>query len=498
MNNLSIPSKKEILNLLNNFNKFLANCLNQLKFDNIKKFHKNLIHDRRFIITFFVVLISIFAHLSAPAFYQDKWVLSKIKKQLENEFNLTFLLPEKVNYSMFPIPSFHLKNVEIIHKNQSLGKVNLVKLNLSYSKFFDKEKVNIQDVQLKNAKFEIHDLNIKDLLKFLDKEINKKKLYIENSQLFFKDKNKEVYAILSLGKSVSFFDQKLIKNFLNFEGEIFNIPINAIITNDYLKKKTLLKFELNKINKKINIDLNYLNDPNQAELEILDGSNSYLTDIKFSSKGFHFKTIEKNENKFSYNGIINFNPFSSNIQIKSKVFDLKNLINQNGLLLQIINSNILNNPNLNYKIDFSSSKIKNHRLLSDFVLCLVFNQKNFNFDGTKINFDNNVKIEIVESIYKSNEQGNVFSGKMIFLIEDENKLYKFFQTKKIYRKPLNKITFIFSYNFDKSELSVEELEINDRSNNAIKSFQKKYENKKFDKLRKLEIKNFFNELASVL
>ena len=62
---------------------------------------------------------------------------------------------------------------------------------------------------------------------------------------------------------------------------------------------------------------------------------------------------------------------------------------------------------------------------------------------------------------------------MIFLIEDENKLYKFFQTKKIYRKPLNKITFIFSYNFDKSELSVEELEINDRSNNAIKSFQKK-------------------------
>ena len=103
MNNLSIPSKKEILNLLNNFNKFLANCLNQLKFDNIKKFHKNLIHDRRFIITFFVVLISIFAHLSAPAFYQDKWVLSKIKKQLENEFNLTFLLPEKVNYSMFPI-----------------------------------------------------------------------------------------------------------------------------------------------------------------------------------------------------------------------------------------------------------------------------------------------------------------------------------------------------------------------------------------------------------
>ena len=51
MNNLSIPSKKEILNLLDNFNKFFANCLNQLKFDNIQKFYKNLIYDRRFIIT---------------------------------------------------------------------------------------------------------------------------------------------------------------------------------------------------------------------------------------------------------------------------------------------------------------------------------------------------------------------------------------------------------------------------------------------------------------
>ena len=101
---------------------------------------------------------------------------------------------------MFPIPSFHLKNIEIVHKNQSLGKVNLMKLNLSYSKFFDKEKVNIQNVHLKNAKFAIHDLEIKDLLKFLDKEINNKKLYIENTQLFFKDKNEEVYAILSLEK----------------------------------------------------------------------------------------------------------------------------------------------------------------------------------------------------------------------------------------------------------------------------------------------------------
>ena len=498
MSNLSTPSKKKLLNLLNYYNEFLIKNLNQLKFDNIKKFFEILFFDRRFIITFFIIIASIFAHLSAPAFYQDKWVISKIKKQLENEFNITFILPDKVNYSMFPVPSFNLKNIELVFKNHKLGKIDLMRINLAYNKFFDKEKVNIQNVHIKNSKFEIYDSEIKNLFSFLDTEINNRKLYITNSQLFLKNKNDNVYAILTLKKSTSFFDNEKIKNFLNFEGEIFNTSINATITNDYLSKKTNLDFKLKDINKEFNLNINYLKNTKEAKFEIIDRSDSYSTNIKFNNKSLHFKSDERNESKFSYNGIINYKPFNSNINIKSKVYDLKNLLKQNGILLQTINSNLFNNSNLNYKIDFRSKKIRNHRLLSDFVLCLIFDQKNFNFNGTELKFDNNVNIKIVESIYKSYDEGNVFSGKIIFLIEDEKKLYKFFQTRKMNRKPLNKISFVFDYNFDNSELSVKEIQVDDKSNNKIKNIQKKYEKKKIKSIKKFEIKKIFNEIAAIL
>ena len=122
MNNLSIVSKKEILNFLTRFNEFFSKKLSSLNLKNLKQIYKDLLFDKRFVITSAIVFFSIFAHLSTPAFYQDKWVISKIKKQLENEFDITFLLPEKVDYSLFPIPSFHLK-ILVLLKEKKLGKI---------------------------------------------------------------------------------------------------------------------------------------------------------------------------------------------------------------------------------------------------------------------------------------------------------------------------------------------------------------------------------------
>ena len=123
MNKLSIPSKKEILRLLNKYNLFFTKYLSPLNIKNFKNTSKYLIYDRRFIITTVIVILSLFAHLSTPAFYQDKWVLSKIKKQLEKEYNINFLLPEKVRYSMFPVPSFYLNDVDSVKMVDNLVKL---------------------------------------------------------------------------------------------------------------------------------------------------------------------------------------------------------------------------------------------------------------------------------------------------------------------------------------------------------------------------------------
>ena len=55
MNKFSTPTKKDFLNFLNKFNEFLSNKLAFLTKKNFKQAFKNLIYDRRFIITILII-----------------------------------------------------------------------------------------------------------------------------------------------------------------------------------------------------------------------------------------------------------------------------------------------------------------------------------------------------------------------------------------------------------------------------------------------------------
>ena len=174
MNKFSIPTNKVILRLLNRFNLFLTKYLSQLNIKNLKLTSINLLYDRRFIITTLIVILTLFAHLSTPAFYQDRWVLSKIKNQLEKEYNVNFTLPEKVKYSMFPVPSFYLDDVKFSKNGRKIGRINKMVINLSFNKFLNKDKINIQAIRISNSKFEIQDEDILSLVNVFKKKLIRK------------------------------------------------------------------------------------------------------------------------------------------------------------------------------------------------------------------------------------------------------------------------------------------------------------------------------------
>ena len=498
MNKLSIPSNKEILKILNKLSDFISKYLSILNLKNFKQLYKDFIKDRRFVLTIIIILISIFAHLSTPAFYQDKWVLSKIKNQLEKEFNFNFELPKKVNYSMFPIPSFYLENVNLTKDGRTFGKVNLMKIQLSYNKFFDKDKVNIQNIHVSDSNFEIYNQDIKNLIKFFDKEINNKKLFITNSKVFLKDNNEETYLIFSLNKSHSFFEEYQSKNILNLKGDVFNTPIKVNFFNNYLTKKFESEVNLQDLGKRIKFNLDYLSKKNMSKLELFSGSQSHITIIKFDDNNLDFRSDENNFTKYNYKGNINFKPFYSEVNINYDNLNLSKFIDPNSLFLQIINSEILNNSNLNYKIEIKSKNIKNHRLLKDLILCLSFNQKNFNLDKSEINFDDNVLIKITESQYVANDKENYFSGNIYFKIKNENKIYKFFQTKKNHRKNLDSINIVLKYDFNSSKISIERLGMNDVSNDQIQRIINNFNKKELKSLKRIQLKKFFNEIVSTL
>ena len=138
MNILSIPIKKKIQNFLVRFNEFFTQNLSNLNIKNFKILSENLFFEKRFVYTIIIVIISIFAHLSTPAFYKNEWVIKKIKKQLEREFEITFQLPEDIEYSMFPRPSFIFQN--FTNDEREFGKIEEMKIGLSFNNSSTKKR----------------------------------------------------------------------------------------------------------------------------------------------------------------------------------------------------------------------------------------------------------------------------------------------------------------------------------------------------------------------
>ena len=498
MKNLSIPSKKEILIFLDNFNTFFSNSLNKLNLKNFKNLFKTFFHDKRFVITIFIVFFSIFAHLSTPAFYQDGWVLNKIKKQLEKEYDISFLLPKEVNYSMFPIPSFILYDVGFVKDDREFGKIQKMQIYLSFSKFLNKEKINIQDIYISNSKYEIYKKDIKNLLKFFDKEISQKKLFIKNSKIFLKDNNEDVFLILTLKNSVSYFDKKKINNILNIYGELFNNSINFKLSNNYLSKSGFVDTDIKTINHKIKINFDYLKSLKKITVENIVGSNSYLTNISFNNDDLVFSSNSLYKDKFKYKGKINFKPFFSDIIINLKEIDLYKLMSTENFFFNILDSEIISDKNLNYKIEINSDKISNHRLLKNFIFCLTFNQKRFSFDNTKLIFDNNVKIKVKDSEFISNKEKKYFSGELNFDIKDENKLFSFFQTRKENRKELNNISIFFRYDLNKKYFFIERINLNGKTNDEIQNTIESFNRNEVKSINRIVLKKLFNDLTKSL
>ena len=498
MMKFSTPSKKDFLNFLNKFNIVLSGKLAFLSKKNLKQLFKDLIYDRRFVITILITLFSIFAHLSSPAFYQDKWVLSKIKKQLQNEFDIELILPEEVRYSMFPIPSFYLNNVKFAENGDEIGTVDEMKIYLTFSKFLNREKINIQDIHIKNSKFELYNKDLVNIKNFLKKEINDKKLYIHNSNVFLKDVNDEVYLILNIEKTQSFFDKENLKNVVKVNGDIFNNPIILNFDND--PKNKILNFELNleNIGKKIKSNLNYFNSTINGEIDLLSGSTNYLTKLKFDEKNIDLYSEKKINDNHLYLANIKLNPFYANVMINLNSLDFFDLINNDGLFMKIISSNLINNKNLNYKLNLNSNNLKNHRLLKNLVLNLNFQESKLNFDNSEITFNENVHIVLNNTEFISNNNNSFFKGEIIFKIKNSNDLYKFFQTKKKFRKQIDEIKVLFKIDLSDNSYFIERISIDNETNDQIQNLIKHYNKNNFKFLRRIEIKNFFNDVISKL
>ena len=233
MFNFTFISKKSFLSFLKKINFILINVFNNLQFNNLKRLTKLILIDKRVIFTLIIIFFSVFVHLSTPAFYKDSWVKEIVKSQFEKEFKFKIVFGEKLSYAIFPVPHFRFKDVKFVSNERDLAQIELVKVYLTFSKFLDKNKMNIQNVVIKKAKFNFFKEDFKNLVGFFNRRINEKKIVISNSKIFLKDEDEDIYSIISIDKSQSMYDNKEAINNLDVDGEIFNNPFKLNLKNNF-------------------------------------------------------------------------------------------------------------------------------------------------------------------------------------------------------------------------------------------------------------------------
>ena len=489
MFNFTLISKKNFLNFLNKINFILINIFNNLRFSNLKRLTKLFFIDKRVIFTLIIIFFSVFVHLSTPAFYKDSWVKGIVKNQFEKEFEFEIEFSDKLNYAIFPIPHFRFKDVKFTSSEGDLAEIELIKVYLTFSKFLDKNKMNIQNVIIKKAKFNLYKNDLKNLFNFYDKKINEKKITIFDSKIFLKDSVDDTYSIISIDKSQSFYDNFEVINNLIVDGEIFNNSFKLKLKNDFVEKKSDLDLVFDKLNKRYVNIIDFKK--KEGRLSYLNSRKRYDTFYLFDKDVLSFNSEEKTNDNFFYSGKLKFSPFSSYLQVNLKTINLKKLLGNESLFLEILKSNIFDNENLNFNIEVKSKNISDHRKLKNLNLNINYENQSLNFNQSNFILEDILKINLIDSQF-INKKKQYFLGSFEIAIDDHSRLYKFFQTKKKYRKKISSIFITIKYDFLRNDLILEELIIDDKKNENILNFIRRFNQDNEVIENKVDLRNFFN------
>ena len=477
--------KKHFLSI----NNTIESYFNKLKFFilNFKKLKSQ--YDNKGFIIIGIIFISILGYFLLPTIYDNKIIQSKIKNQIYNQYNVEVKFNEKVKYALFPKPYFYTKNLSILDKKKTIAEVKKFKTFISLNRFFEMNYVNIKDVIFDDTEFSLNKDNINFFKKLFIRKPNKNNITIKNSTIFFKNLSDEVLFLGKINSSKFFYDEKKFNHNLISKNEIFNLPFILKLENDNLKDNLLVKLE----SKKIRLDIiNEIDFSKEIKNGILDASiinKRTLINYVLDDKSLSFSSKDK---KNYYKGQIDFKPFYLSADFNYENLNFKNFLNDDSFLFEIIRSEVLNNKNLNIKINFFLKNIINLQQLNNLKLNVEIIEGDINFSNSQIMWNDDLKIILKNSLLSYDKDQINLIGKVIINFENINDFFSSFQIKKLNRKKVKQIEFDFVYNINNKKINFDNPRIDKNSNQNVEKFIQNFnlENEKF--FNKITFKNFVN------
>ena len=411
------------------FNKLRQFILNLKKF----KFDKN---NRVFLGLVAVVFLTLIYFL-IPTAYNKNIIQAEIENQIFQKYQINVKFNNKINYNLFPKPNFSSEDLTILNDKKNIANVKNFKIFIGFKNFFKINQIQTLDLILDKTEFNVKKNDLIFFTNLMKIEPNKNKVVIKNSNVFFRNQNDEVLFINQIKNSSFYFDLKNLRNVFTSKNEIFNVPYKFVTKNNKLIKELELKIDSNKLVLKIENKTDYSMKDKNGTLKITFKNKNNLFNYKIRKNSLDFNLKDTNK---SYDGLIEFKPFYLETNLNYQGLSLKNFANP--FLIEIFRSQILNNENLNAKINFEVKNIYDFDRFSDLSLKLNVEQGSMTFSKSQIKWKDNVNLIFEDTILVFENDKINFNGKIVIDIENKDDFYKFFQINKDLRKELKKLNLI--------------------------------------------------------
>ena len=463
------------------FNKLRLFILSLKKF----KFDRN----NKVFLGFVAVVFLTLTYFLIPTAYNKKLIQSEIENQIFQKYQIDIKFNNQISYNLFPKPNFSSKGLSILRNEKDIGIVKNFKIFIGFKNFFRINQIQTLDLVLDKSEFNIKKDDLVFFSNLMKIEPNKNKMIIKNSNIFFKNKADEVLFINQIKNSSLYFDLQNLKNVFTSKNKIFNVPYKFIAKNDKLNKSLDLKIVSKKLVLKIENKTDYGKQNNTGALKVTfkNKNNLFNYDINKDSLNFDLKDT----NRF-YDGLIEFKPFYLETDLNYEGLNLKNF--SNPLFIEIFRSQILNNENLNAKINLDIKNIYDFDRFSDLSLKFKIEQGKMIFSKSKIKWKNNVNILFEDTNLDFENEKISLNGRMIINIEDKNDFYKSFQINKGLRKDLKNIELDFNYDFNENRIYFDNLRFDNKTNEKLEKFVSKFNSSDDKFFNKITFKTFVNKI----
>tara|TARA_B100000795_G_scaffold240531_1_gene202761 strand:- start:954 stop:2450 length:1497 start_codon:yes stop_codon:yes gene_type:complete len=464
--------------IIKNFNSFIKKRVFKLNSEIKNFFNKkpSVSNFNKFIITTISLLFICIFYLLIPTLYEKTWIQNALENKLLGDFKINFSISSDITYNILPSPHFLIKDSKIFIGNntklKTLAEIKKLRIFIDKNNFFDKEKMNINQISIENANFSFYEKDLNFFNEINDKQLSSKKIKIKKSNIFFKDNNKETVAIMKVASASLFYDELKLLNLFNLNGNIFNIPFTLN------SEKTISSL----VNKKIhleskNLKLKIFNESFKKSDDFIEGVNviSILNsklktqyNIKKKLISFNFDKSKRKNSNISYNGKLSLNPFDLNLNLYLERYEIPKLLSVNSLMGEFIKTKLLFNNNISANISINIGSNKYDEIFKSSII-------KFNVVNGKINFNNTKLINKNIGFLKLTNSNLFFKNEKLILnadaeinIEDLDNLFSLFQTPKKTRKSLKTILINFDYDPLANQLNLNNLKVdNTESNNKM-------------------------------